>query len=95
MKIKSSMRFEHTCITSAIIINELSDYKIHLYRQLAEAAEVSERTVARYIKALRTGGYPIKSVFHGEKRGVSIDPQYVNRGKVMILGYEYGAPDED
>lgn len=89
------MRFEQTCITTAIIINELADLKVHLYRQLAEAAEVSERTVARYIKALRAGGYPIKSVFYGEKRGVCIDPQYIRRGKIMISGYEYGVSDEE
>lgn len=88
------MKFEQTCITAAIIVKELADLKTHSYKQLAEATEVSERTVARYIKAFRLGGYPIKSVFHGEKRGICIDPKYIYRGKAVVLSYEYGASDE-
>lgn len=83
------MRFEQTCITVAIIINELSDFKIHHYRKLAEIADVSRRTIANYIKALRARGYPIKSIFTGDKRGVCIDPKYIDKGKVIILACEY------
>lgn len=89
------MRFEQTCITTAIIINELADLKVHSSMKLAEVANVSKRTITRYLKALRAGGYPIKNVCYGEKRGVCIDPEYIRRGKIMISGYEYGVSDEE
>lgn len=69
--------FEQTCITVAVIVNELMDLKIHPYKKLAEKADVSERTVARYIKALRDQGFPIISVFHGDNRGVCIEQPYI------------------
>ena len=90
-----SVRFEQICITTAKILNVLNDLKVHNSADVADKIEVSDRTVGRYIAALRSQGYPIKSIYNGEKRGICIDSNFVKNGFVNVSSFAYGQEDED
>ena len=76
-----AMDLKSSSIT-ADILNLLSDGKKHTMQEIADAVEVSERTVRRHITSL-SYRYPIETFCGGiERGGVKLDKKYIQNGKI-------------
>lgn len=68
---------------TADILNFISDGKVHTMNQIAEACEVSKRTVNRHIQSL-SYRYPIDTFRGGiDRGGVILDTKYIVQGKII------------
>ena len=68
---------------TADILNVLCDGKRHTMQEIADAVEVSERTVRRHIQSL-SYRYPIETFCGGiERGGVKLDKKYCCGGRIF------------